>query len=137
MFNKKTEIIDNSKLIQEYEFKIQTIKQDNDLLVKKLKAEQEIELLEKAFEMKNFKDTEILDKNKEIETLTNKNAVLVKENEMMNKMVDINADIVDVKDIINQLTFLFTLAVALKSSTRGFSFSISVFYKPQLALQIP
>jgi hypothetical protein len=85
-----------------------------DQYVADLKAEQkrEIETLEHKhamkvkdleFDFKNFKDTELLKAHEANVKLTNKNDVLTKENEMMKEMVDINADIVDVKDIINKL----------------------------------
>jgi len=82
---------------------VEDIKLANKREIATLEHNQSIKVKELEFEMKNFKDTEILEKNKKIEDLTNKNAVLVKENEMMKEMVDINADIVDVKDIINKL----------------------------------
>lgn len=82
---------------------VENIKLENKREIATLEHNHSIKVKELEFEMKNFKDTEILEKNKEIVKLTNSNAVLTKENEMMKEMVDINADIVDVKDIINKL----------------------------------
>lgn len=82
---------------------ISELKAKHERDITKVKFDHDLEKKTIEFTMKNFKDEEILTKNKEIEKLTNSNAVLTKENEMMNKMVDINADIVDVKDIINKL----------------------------------
>lgn len=105
MFNKKKEttvIYDNSA-IKELQFEISELKHNHRLEIEKLQHKHEMELEDIKFEMKNFKDSEILEKNNEIVSLTNKNDVLTKENEMMKEMVDINADIVDVKDVINKL----------------------------------
>lgn len=82
---------------------IEDLKANHTREVETLEHKYTLAIKDLEFNMKNFKDNEILEKNKEIKKLTNSNAVLTKENEMMNKMVDINADIVDVKGIINQL----------------------------------
>lgn len=100
--NKTVTVVDN-KRVEELEREISDLKHSHQLEIEKLEHTQVLAIKDLEFNMKNFKDTEILSKNEEIIELTNKNAVLTKENEMMNKMVDINADIVDVKDIINKL----------------------------------
>lgn len=104
MFGKKETItiVDNAK-VEKLEREISDLKHEHTLQLSKKDHEHKLAIKDLEFTMKNFKDSEILGKNTKIEDLTNKNAVLTKENEMMNKMVDINADIVDVKDIINQL----------------------------------
>lgn len=101
----KCDSIDLTKYVsvKEHDIVIKDLNSENSRKIEDLKHSHKLEIADLKFEMKNFKDEEILEKNKKIEELTNKNAVLVKENEMMNKMVDINADIIDVKDIINQL----------------------------------
>lgn len=75
----------------------------HSLAIEKLKADHSIALKEKEFDLKHFKDEEL---KKAQETLTKEkqdNAVLRKENEMLVKITDLNADVIDVKDLVNNL----------------------------------
>lgn len=76
---------------------------DHAIEIKTLKQDQELALKEKEFEMKHFKDEELKAKDAKIVTLEREKAVLEKENKMLDKIVDLNADIVDVKDLVQTL----------------------------------
>lgn len=93
----------NKEEKKEFERTIADLKHTHGMELEKIDHKHALEIKEKEFELKNFKDSEILAKNQEIEKLTNRIGIVEKENEMMKKMVDINADIVDVKDVINKL----------------------------------
>lgn len=100
-------------LTKELQYSVER-EEDKDQVIKDLKADQtrEIstlkhthsqELSTSEFRFKTFKDEEIVKAKEEKITLVNANAVLVKENEMLQKMTDINADIIDVKQLVSSL----------------------------------
>ena len=57
----------------------------------------------KEFEMKHFKDKEIKNAIDEKIALEKKVAVLEAENKMLNKITDLNGDVLDVKNLVNSL----------------------------------
>lgn len=81
-----------AELVHKHEMEIQRMKQDKELALK-----------EKEFELKHFKDDEIQKAKEEISELRQKVAVLTKENEMLGKITNLNADIIDIKDLVANL----------------------------------
>ena len=94
MFNNKTD--DSEKviadLVHKHEMEVQRMKQDKELALK-----------EKEFDLKHFKDDEIQKAKKELATMKQEVAVLKKENEMLDKITNLNADIIDIKDLVANL----------------------------------
>ena len=76
---------------------------DHDLEIKDLESEHRLALKEKEFELKHFKDEEIKVTKDEVTEMAKKLAVLTKENEMLKSITDVNADIIDVKDLVSKL----------------------------------
>lgn len=76
---------------------------DHDLKIKDLESAHGLELKEKEFELKHFKDEEVKAAKEEVIAISKKLAVLEKENEMLKSITDVNADIIDVKDLVNKL----------------------------------
>lgn len=83
--------------------RLQRIQLEHHLEIRSLKANHELELKAKEFELKHFKDDELKDLRGEIETLKKEAAVLRKENEMLHKITDLNADVIDVKKLVESL----------------------------------
>jgi len=69
----------------------------------RLKAEHEIALQRAEFDKANFKDHELNEARSATAAAEKTVAVLTKEKEMLDKMVDLNADVVDVKNLVSQL----------------------------------
>jgi hypothetical protein len=65
--------------------------------------EHELTLKEKEFELKHFKDEEVKKLQNELNEQKQTNAVLKKENEMLDKITNLNADIIDIKDLVSNL----------------------------------
>lgn len=74
-----------------------------DMYVEKIKKDHELEIREKEFELTHIKDEEVLRLKKENRTLEQENAVLKKENSMLDKLIDVNADIINVKELVERL----------------------------------
>jgi len=79
---------------QEHDHKLANLEKDH---------KHSLDLKEKEFELKHFKDEELkkvqednVEKDKEI-------AVLKKENELLVKITDLNGDVIDVKDLVKKL----------------------------------
>lgn len=62
-----------------------------------------LQLAQRDFDLKNTSDKRVLDAEARATKAENDMLVLAKELEVTQKIVDINSDIVDVKDIINKL----------------------------------
>lgn len=75
----------------------------HEMVVQRMEQEKELALKEKEFELKHFKDDEIQKAKDEIAKLNQKVAVLEKENEMLGKITNLNADIIDIKDLVANL----------------------------------
>lgn len=73
------------------------------LEILELKKNHELALKEKEFEMRHFKDDEIAKVRDELAKVKEDNAVLKKENQMLEKITDLNADIIDIKSLVNNL----------------------------------
>lgn len=88
---------------QELETKITTLEHTHKLEVEELNHDHKLALQSKEFELKHFKDEEVQKLKTELATEKQNNAVLKKENEMLVKITDLNADVVDVKELVNKL----------------------------------
>ena len=97
MFNKNNEEITSLKN------QIKDAEHGCQLKVAELKKDNELALKEKEFELKHFKDEEMKKLNGEISVKNQRIAVLEKENEMLGKITNLNADIIDIKDLVNKL----------------------------------
>lgn len=71
--------------------------------ISKLKHEHELQLKTKQFEISHYKDEELKVLQNKIVELQSQVAVLKKENEMQGKIIAVNADIVDIKDLVTNL----------------------------------
>lgn len=78
-------------------------KQSHELEITKLKHEHGLELKTKEFDMKHFKDNELKTALESVTEKDQKIAVLTKENEMLIKITDLNADVIDVKELVGAL----------------------------------
>ena len=70
---------------------------------KRMEHDHELALEKKDFEMEHLERKKIKEKEGEVIELTKQLAVAEEKIEMMEKIVDLNADLVDVKDLINSL----------------------------------
>lgn len=87
----------------ELENDLKQIKSDFTLKEKELEHSHTLALKEKEFELKHFKDDEVQKLNHDLAEEKQKNAVLHKENEMLAKITNLNADIIDIKDLVANL----------------------------------
>lgn len=62
-----------------------------------------LEIKQKDFDMKHFKDTELKKSLDEKVALGQKVAVLEAQNKMLNKITDLNGDVLDVKKLVSDL----------------------------------
>ena len=77
--------------------------QEHDLEVARLRSGHDLAMKEKEFEIIHFKDDEIKKIREENITVLRDYAVLKKENELLKSITDLNADIIDVKDLVSKL----------------------------------
>lgn len=100
--------------IKNHDRELKIVKQDNernivelkslqDIAIKEIKANHVLDLAQRDFDLKNNKDKEINAANKERDVSLANEAVLKKEVEMLRNMVEVNAAIIDVKDLVNKL----------------------------------
>lgn len=95
--NKKEEAgVDYKKVNEE-------LRHTHKLEVAELNNNHKLELKEKEFELKHFKDEEVKKLQSELAESKQNNAVLKKENEMLQKITDLNADIIDIKSLVSNL----------------------------------
>lgn len=66
-------------------------------------SEHKLKLQEKEFEITHYKDNEVKALQDEKISLEKKVAVMEKQNELLERLIDFNGDIVDVKDLIANL----------------------------------
>lgn len=90
-------------VIKEDKSEINKLKQEHELEVKELKAEHALELKEKDFELRHLKDEQVQKLEKELHEKEIKIAELEKENKMLDRIVDLNGDIIDVKNLVSKL----------------------------------
>lgn len=73
------------------------------LEIETVNHEHEIALKDKEFDLKHFKDDEMKTMSDKVVTLEKQLEVAKKENEMLAKMTNLNADVIDIKDLVSQL----------------------------------
>lgn len=73
------------------------------LAASEVESAHKLEIKDKEFELKHFKDEEVLKLRAELEKANKDNAVLKKENEMLVKITDLNADVIDVKELVTNI----------------------------------
>lgn len=98
-WDKQTTTTDREDLLRSMRDK----EHENSLKIITIEKKHELQLKEKEFELKHFKDDEIKSLQTKIYDLQEKNAVLLKENEMLGKITNLNADIIDIKDLVASL----------------------------------
>lgn len=86
-----------------YKERVNEIESKHRLERLELEKNHELALKEKEFELKHFKDDEIVKLREQIAEAKQENAVLKKENQMLEKITDLNADIIDIKSLVNNL----------------------------------
>lgn len=108
MWNKKNNDNNQSEVVPtftelELQQKLTDAEHKHALEVEKLKHTHSLELQQKDFDLKHYKDEELKKKEELIVSLQQQVAILKKENEMLDKIVDLNGDMVDIKELINSL----------------------------------
>ena len=83
--------------------RIKQITHERELEKQRLEQDKELALKEKEFELRHFKDEEVKKLEVDLSNLKQTIAVLRKENEMLDKITNLNADIIDIKDLVNRL----------------------------------
>lgn len=82
---------------------VSEVRHENALNVQRLEASHEIAIKEKDFELKHLESEKMKEANARIVELEKELAVEKKTNEMLNKITDLNADVIDVKDLVTKL----------------------------------
>lgn len=77
--------------------------QTHQFEIKGLKKEHELALKQKDYDLEHHKDGEIKAMEEKVVEAEKKQAVLEVENKMLEKIVNVDADLIDIKDIINKL----------------------------------
>lgn len=110
MFWNKNKINEDARRIKDLETEIdrlnKTINANKDgYAFEKRNAELEYRfaLQNKDFELETFKDIELQKKDDQINELRQKVAVLEEKNKMLDRIIDLDADIIDVKDLVTNL----------------------------------
>ncbi len=85
------------------EMEVKELRHDYELKIKELESNHKLALKEKEFELRHFKDDEVKKLEKESSVQKSEIAVLKKENEMLGKITNLNADIIDIKDLVANL----------------------------------
>ena len=86
-----------------WEKRCRDLEHQSEIKIKELEADHKLALREKEFELKHFKDEEVQKLKAELAVKSEANAVLKKENEMLDKITNLNADIIDIKDLVANL----------------------------------
>ena len=89
--------------VRNYSKEIEEIKHAHALEIKELESNHKLALKEKEFELRHFKDDEVKKLQLDASSKASEIAVLKKENEMLAKITNLNADIIDIKDLVNKL----------------------------------
>lgn len=74
-----------------------------ELKTQKLESDYAISIKEKDFQLKHFSSEEIKKLEAKIVSLEKDLAVQKQKNEMLDKITDLNADVIDVKDLVKNL----------------------------------
>jgi hypothetical protein len=103
---KKVEAVNTASLEQEIQSLKRSLVEERhraQLQTAELKKDNELFLKEKEFELKHFKDEELKKLSLELSNAKQQIAVLTKENEMLAKITNLNADIIDIKSLVANL----------------------------------
>lgn len=100
--SKQKELVKNQPEI-DFEKQIRDTRHQHELKIAEMESSRKLELKEKEFELKHFKDDEIQKLRMEASKKDLEIAVLKKENEMLQKITNLNADIIDIKDLVTNL----------------------------------
>jgi ABC-type Zn2+ transport system substrate-binding protein/surface adhesin len=82
---------------------IRDIEHKHELKLAEIESNNKLAMKEKEFELKHFKDEEMQNLKERLSEKTQAFAVLQKENEMLQKITNLNADIIDIKDLVANL----------------------------------
>ncbi len=99
MFGSKNE----ARPIRNTDAELEALRHEHKLKVAELESAHRLALKEKAFELNHFKDEEVKELREQIASKVTEIAVLEKENEMLVKITNINADLIDIKDLVSKL----------------------------------
>lgn len=88
---------------REHSQEIEDLQRDHKSAISELEHNHKLTLAQKEYDLKHFKDDEIVKLRTELATANEGLAVAKKENEMLDKLVNVNADIVNVKELITSL----------------------------------
>lgn len=102
MFEKKMSI-DEKGLRREWEWELKEATRNYELSLKSLQEEHKLKLKEKEFELKHFKDEELKKLEGTIADMRLKCKEVETKNLMLDRMVDLNAGIIDVKKLVETL----------------------------------
>ncbi|MBP9786035.1 MAG: hypothetical protein KBC72_00380 [Acinetobacter sp.] len=110
MWTKKGELGQLKEEIKSYKERCLRLQQEadqirhyNNLEIESLKASHQIALKEKAFELTHYKDEQMQAMQLKVHQLNEQVAVLKKENQMLEKITDLNGDLIDIKDLVSKL----------------------------------
>ena len=101
MFNKNND--KELEQIKKCETSIKELETNNKIKLAEIEANHKIELKEKDFQLKHFESEQMKSLAEKIVQLEKDKAVLQKEKEMLDKITDLNADVIDVKDLVKNL----------------------------------
>ncbi len=94
---------DFDAMYRDHQIEIKAIEQEHEFEISELRQDHKLELKQKEYDITHFKDDELKKEREETIKLRGELAVAKKENEMLDRLVNVNADIVDVKDLIGKL----------------------------------
>ena len=94
---------ETEKIEKEVEKRLKEIQHEHTLEIKELESSHKLAFKEKEFELRHFKDDEVQKLKADVASKSETIAVLKKENEMLGKITNLNADIIDIKDLVNKL----------------------------------
>lgn len=86
-----------------HDLELQQLHQERELAIMALRSEHELTLKQKAFEMSHLADERVKKAEDDKAKLQETVAVLSKEKEMLERVINMEADIVDVKELVNKL----------------------------------
>jgi len=95
--------LENAKFRRKQDQDMEDTTRDHAASIQGLKQTHRLELAQRDFDMKHFKDEQLKKAEEIVVEFKQELAVLRKENDMMEKAVNINSDIVDIKDVLNKI----------------------------------
>lgn len=93
----------NNTEVRNIDVELDALKHEHRLKIAELESNHRLALKEKTFELNHFKDEELKSLRDEVSEKDTRIAVLEKENEMLVKITNLNADIIDIKDLVSKL----------------------------------